>query len=65
MRTLPGSIGPDERTEFRMAPRSLLAALPMVLALGACAERIDRAAQIDASAQLLVTEKIEIGRAHV
>lgn len=41
-----------------MAPRSLLAALPVVLALGACAERVDRAAQIDASAQLLVTEKI-------
>ena len=41
-----------------MAPRSLLAALPVVLALGACADRVDRSAQIDASAQLLVTEKI-------
>ncbi|MGU3559801.1 hypothetical protein [Methylobacterium radiotolerans] len=41
-----------------MAPGSLLAALPVVLALGACAERVDRSAQIGASAQLLVSEKI-------
>ncbi|OAH29583.1 hypothetical protein AX289_23000 [Methylorubrum populi] len=41
-----------------MANRSLLAAMSLALALGACAREPDRSAVIDAAAQQLVTEKI-------
>ena len=49
---------PRRPTEFVMANRSLLAAMSLALALGACAREPDRSAVIDAAAQQLVTEKI-------